>query len=71
MAQNVGGSHGADKSGGKLLRPEAAVEAESKFIEAALKMLFCQTMVGLQEEGFDIGDQDVDPAQSAAVLIKD
>ena len=60
-----------NKSGEKLLRPEAAVEAEGKFIEVALKMLFAQTMEGSQEEGLHIGNQGVHPTQSAAVLIKD
>ena len=60
-----------DKSGEKLLRPEATVEAKGKFIEVALKMLFAQTMEGSQEEGLHIGDQSVYPVQSAAVLIED
>lgn len=60
-----------DKSGEKPIRPEAAVKAKGKFIEVVLKMLFDQTMVGSQEKGLHIGNQDVHPAQSAAVLIKD
>lgn len=51
--------------------PEAAVEAEAKFIEAALQTLIAQTMVGSQKEGLQIGNQGVCPAQNAAVLIKD
>ncbi len=34
------------QGGGKLIGPEAAVEAESKLIEVALQMLFAQAMVG-------------------------
>ena len=34
-------------------------------------MLIAQAMAGSQEEELQIGNQGVDPAQSAAVLIKD
>jgi len=62
---------GTDKAGEKLIGPEAAVEAESKFIEVALQMLFAQTTVGSEEEGLHIGDQGMHPAQGAAAFIKD
>lgn len=55
----------------KLLRPEAAVEAEAKLIEVALQMFFAYAMISSQEEGLQIGDQGVYPAQGSAVLIKD
>lgn len=44
------------------------VESEAKLI---LQMLFAQGMISSQKEGLQIGDQDVYPAQSAAVLAKD
>lgn len=51
--------------------PKATVEAEGKFIEVALRMLFAQAMVGSQKKGLHIGDQGVYPAQSSASFIKD
>ena len=63
--------YNADKAWEKLLRPEAMVEAESKFIEVAWQMLFAQAMIGSQKRGLHIGDRGMYPAQSAAVFIKD
>lgn len=71
IVQDVGSSHSYDKSGEKLLRPEAAVEAEAELVKVALQMLIAQAVVGSQEKRLQIGDQRVYPAQSAAVLIKD
>ena len=39
-----------NKAREKLLGPEAAVEAGSKFIEVALQVLFTNAVVGSQEE---------------------
>ena len=50
--------------------PEAAIEAETELVKVTLQMLFVYTVIGPQEEGFRVGNQDMDPAQSAAVLVK-
>lgn len=71
MAQDVGSSHSPDKPEEKLEGPEAAVESEAKLIKVALQMLFAQVMISSQKEGLQIGEQNVYPAQSAAVLVKD
>jgi len=54
MAEDTGSSHRTDKPREKLIGPEAAVEAESKFVEVALQMLFTQTMVGSQRKAFTL-----------------
>lgn len=61
----------ATSLGEKLVGPEAAVEAEVKLVKVTLQMLIAQAMVGSHEEGLQIEDQGVYPAQSATVLIKD
>lgn len=66
-----GSSHGTDKPGEKLGRPEAVVESEAKLIEVALQMLFAQAMIGSQKEELQIGNQSVRPAQSATAFVKD
>ena len=71
VAQDVGHSHDGDKAGEQLLRPESAVEAEGKFIKVALQMLFAQAVVCSQKKGLHIGNQNMYPAQSAAVFVKD
>ena len=54
-----------------MLGPKATVEAEGKFIKVALQMLFAQAVICSQKERLHIGNQNVYPAQSAAVFVKD
>lgn len=47
MAHDTGSNDSGDKAGEKLLGPESTVEAEGKFIEVALQILF---IVGSQKK---------------------
>ena len=51
--------------------PKAAIEAESKFVKAALRVLFAYAVVSSQKKRFRIGDHDMNPTQSVAIFIKD